>query len=139
VTSAPEAGPWPRKPATEKEPLVTWPRVAAVGAQRVLAFVVARGCQDSQIKVTQEEAIATAKEQVDFVPRDTQIRLLRQGIDRRPVWIVSLSIPIDADRGLFSRLALVRIDATSGEIDSVEEQETDRKAGQEQAGKSKQP
>ena len=81
----------------------------------VLAFVVSRGCQHDQIKVTQEEAVAIAQEQVDFDPDDTQVRLLRQGIDRHPFWIVSLSIP-SADGETYDELAVLRIDATSGEI-----------------------
>ena len=52
-----------------------------------------QACQDNQIKVTQDQAVALAKKQVDFEPENTQIRLLRQGLDRQPFWIVSLSIP----------------------------------------------
>ena len=88
----------------------TWPRVAVVAAVLVLAFVVSRSCQDAEIEVTQEEAVAMATEQVDFAPEDTQVRLLRQGIDRHPFWIVSLSIP-SADGETYAELAVVRIDA----------------------------
>jgi hypothetical protein len=76
--------------------------------------------------VTEEQAIATAEEQVAFAPEDTQIRLLRQGLDRRPFWIVSLSIPKGEGGDRFSRLALVHIDANTGEVTKVEEQERSR-------------
>jgi uncharacterized membrane protein YkoI len=85
-----------------------------VVAVLLFAFFVARSCQEDQIRITEEQAIATAERQVDFTPENTQIRLLRQGIDTRPFWIVSLSI---------SRLALVHIDANTGKVTKVEEQE----------------
>jgi hypothetical protein len=89
----------------------------------LFAFFVARGCQQDQVRITEQQAIATAEEQVDFVPEDTQIRLLRQGLDTRPFWIVSLSIPKGGSEGRFSRLALVHIDANTGKVTEVQEQE----------------
>jgi len=83
-----------------------------------VAFVAAQTCQKSQIRLDKNQAIAKAKQQVDFTPRRTQIRLLRQGITSEPFWIVSLSIPGDgANR--FRELAVVRIDANSGEVADV--------------------
>lgn len=114
MTSPGDAGGEPRSVASRKAP--TWPRVAVVGALLVLAFVVSRSCQASQIEVTQEEAVATAEQQVDFTPQNTQIRLLRQGLDRRPFWIVSLSIPFGDSEDSFRQLAVVRVDAITGEV-----------------------
>lgn len=85
----------------------------------LLAFFVARSCQQSQIRITKEQAIATAREQVDFRPENTQIRLLRQGLGRQPFWIVSLSIPRGEDEDGFSRLTLVRVDANTGKVEEV--------------------
>jgi hypothetical protein len=87
----------------------------------VLAFFVSRGCQQSQVRVTEEQAIAKAKEQVEFTPRRTQIRLLRQGINSRPNWIVSLSVP-DSEPDTFRQLAVVRVDANTGKIIDVQVQ-----------------
>jgi hypothetical protein len=84
----------------------------------VVAFIAAQTCQKSQIRVDKDQAIATAKERVDFTPRRTQIRLLRQGITSEPYWIVSLSIPTDRN-DVFRKLALVKIDANTGKVDSV--------------------
>jgi Peptidase propeptide and YPEB domain len=89
----------------------------------VLAFVVAQTCQKDQVRVSKEDAIATAERQIDFEPERTQIRLLRQGLNSRPNWIVSLSIPIgeiESDR--FSELAVVRIDANTGKVLDVKTQ-----------------
>jgi hypothetical protein len=102
----------------------TWPRVAVLGVLLVLCFVVAKTCQQSQIRFSQGEAIGIAKREVDFKPKLTQIRLLRQGLNRKPFWFVSLSIPVgrpdEPDR--FRRLTLVKVDANTGDVDSVDNQ-----------------
>ena len=90
-----------------------------IGGLLVVAFFVARSCQQSQIRITKEQAIATAKRQVDFRPENTQIRLLRQGITRQPFWIVSLSVPSPEGEDSFSRLAVVRVDANTGKVEEV--------------------
>ena len=86
-----------------------------------LAFAVSRGCQQSQIRITKEQAIATAERQIDFDPANTQVRLLRQGLSSEPFWVVSLSIPT-GQRDRFRQLAVVRIDANTGAVADVKEQ-----------------
>jgi hypothetical protein len=49
------------------------------------------------------------------------IRLVRQGITSEPFWIVSLSVAGDGEDE-FRELALVKIDANNGKIDSVRQQ-----------------
>ncbi len=90
----------------------------------LVAFVVAKSCQQAQIRFTQDQAIAIAKQHVDFKPKLTQVRLLRQGLSRKPFWFVSLSVPIgkpDQARK-FMHLSVVKIDANTGEVDSVDNQ-----------------
>jgi hypothetical protein len=81
----------------------------------VAAFVAAQTCQKSSIRFNKDQAIAKATQEVDFTPKRTQIRLLRQGVPSKPFWIVSLSRPGET-RGTFSELAVVRIDANSGKV-----------------------
>jgi hypothetical protein len=91
----------------------------------LLAFVVAQTCQKDQVRVTKDSAIATAKRQVDFTPTRTQIRLLRQGLNSRPNWIVSLSIPrkgASLNTQEFRELAVVRVDANNGKVVDVQVQ-----------------
>ncbi len=95
--------------------------MAVIVAVLVVAFIAAQTCQKSQIRVDKNRAIATAKERIDFTPQRTQVRLLRQGITSKPYWIVSLSIPTEQD-DVFRRLALVKIDANTGKVDSVKQQ-----------------
>ena len=84
----------------------------------VLAFVVAQTCQRSQVRFDKDQAIAKARAEVDFTPRRTQVRLLRQGINSNPFWIVSLSRP-GKTPDTFSALAVVRIDANTGKVADV--------------------
>jgi len=93
----------------------SWLRAGVLLGVLVLAFVVSRGCQQSQIRVTKDQAIATAEREVNFEPTRRQVRFLRQGLNSRPVWIVSLSIPRDQPDS-FSRLAVARVDANTGKL-----------------------
>jgi Peptidase propeptide and YPEB domain len=85
----------------------------------VLAFFVARNCQQEQVRLTEQQAIVIAERQVNFEPEQTQIRLLRQGLNSQPFWIVSLSIPGQRE-DTFRRLATVQIDAETGEVVDVD-------------------
>lgn len=99
----------------------TWGRILVLVALIVLSAFVARSCQQSQIRISKEQAIEIADRQVDFRPASTQIRLLRQGLNRKPFWFVSLSDPIGSathPRG-FTRIAIVQIDANTGSVENV--------------------
>jgi uncharacterized membrane protein YkoI len=89
-----------------------------------LAFVVSRSCQQDQVRITKEQAIQTAERQVDFEPTREQVRLLRQGLNSKAYWIVSLSIPRGdrLDTQDFRELAVVRIDANTGKVAEVKVQ-----------------
>jgi hypothetical protein len=82
-----------------------------------VAAVAAQTCQQSQIRIDQQQAIARAEQQVSFDPTRTQVRLVRQGINSRPIWAVSLSVPDGA--GGFSRLTVVEVDANTGKVEAV--------------------
>jgi hypothetical protein len=97
----------------------TWLRIGVIAAVLVLAFVVSQTCQKSSIRLDKNQAIAKAEAQVDFTPTRTQVRFLRQGLNSRPFWIVSLSRP-GKQEGTFSELAVVRIDANTGKVKDVQ-------------------
>ncbi len=87
----------------------------------VLAFFVARGCQQSQVRITKQQAVATATRAVDFEPRRTNVRLLRQGLNSKPYWFVNLSVPGSAE-GTVRRLSVVQIDANTGKVLEIDKQ-----------------
>jgi hypothetical protein len=95
-----------------------WVRPAVLVVVLALAFVAAQTCQKSQIRLDKNEAIAKAEDQIPFKPEHVQIRLLRQGFSSRPFWIVSLYVP-GRVQDTFSKLAVVRINANSGEVEDV--------------------
>jgi hypothetical protein len=99
----------------------TWLRVGVIVAVLLLAFAASQTCQKSSIRLDKDEAIAKATQQVDFKPTSTQIRLLRQGLTSKPYWVVSLSRPGKRE-GTFSALAVVRINANTGKVETVEQQ-----------------
>ena len=100
-----------------------WLRPVALVALLALTFVVAQTCQKSQTRLDKDQAIAKAEDQIDFTPQRTQIRFLRQGLSSKPFWVVSLSRPGKVE-GTFSELAVVRIDANTGKVASVKQQES---------------
>ena len=90
-----------------------------------LTFVASRSCQQDQIRISKEQAIATAERQVKFDPTRVQVRMLRQGLNSRPNWVVSLSIPEGravTPEQKFKELALVRVDANTGKVVDVKVQ-----------------
>lgn len=93
----------------------------ALGALFALTFVVAQTCQQRQIRISEERAVATARQAVDFRPSRTQVRLVRQGLNARPYWAVSLSVPQREGEG-FERLTTVRVDANTGKLAALNDE-----------------
>jgi len=85
----------------------------------LLIVFVARSCQASQVRISQTRAIDIARQQVNFQPKQTQIRLLREGLNSHPFWAVSLSIP---SGGGYRKLTVVRVDANTGTVAGVDDQ-----------------
>jgi hypothetical protein len=81
----------------------------------VICLAVAAGCQRHQVRITKETAIATATRQADFRPQRTQVRLVRQGLNGRPFWAISLSVPATSGKG-YERVAVARVDANTGKL-----------------------
>jgi hypothetical protein len=106
-----------------EEPPKTPPRVTRRGLIAFLVLlavtvVAAQSCQQSQVRVSKERAIATARPQAGFAPERTQVRLVRQGLDARPYWAVSFSVPAQSGDG-YARLTTVRVDANTGKIEAI--------------------
>ena len=102
-----------------RPPQRTWLRAGLIVVLFALTFVVAKGCQQSQIRITKEQAIASAERRVPFRPTSVQVRMLRQGLASRPLWIVSLSVPREGQPQVFDELAVVRVNANTGKVEDV--------------------
>lgn len=69
------------------------------------------------IAVEKEQAVELARQEIDFEPTQTTVRLLRQGFGGAPTWAVSFSIARSG--GGFERLTTVVVDATDGTVVEV--------------------
>jgi hypothetical protein len=87
----------------------------------VLALVVAQTCQQAQVRITQEQAIATAREEIRFTPEIVNVRLLRQGLRSKPYWFVNMSTRARDDETV-RNLVVVQVDANNGEVVDVDRQ-----------------
>jgi hypothetical protein len=112
---------------------IRWRPVIVLVVLFAITVVVARSCQQEQVRVSQATALATAREQIDFTPEQTQIRLVRQGLGSKPYWAVSFSIPRPSGNG-YERITTVRVDANTGKVAAVNVEKapgTDRRGGLE--------
>ena len=80
-----------------------------------ICLFAAQTCQRRQIRVSKEVAIVTATRAADFRPQRTQVRLVRQGLNGRPFWAISLSIPNKSGNG-YERVSVARVDANTGKL-----------------------
>ncbi len=97
---------------------ITWKPVAAIVVLVAVTYAVSQGCQQAQIRVSQAQAIATAREQIRFDATRTQIRFVRSGFGTSSYWAVSLAEP--APGGLvYKNLVVVKINANSGQVAEV--------------------
>jgi hypothetical protein len=92
--------------------------VAAVVALIAVTAIAAQSCQQAQVRVSKERAIATARAEAGFAPERTQVRLVRQGLTAHPYWAVSFSVPAASGDG-YAKLTTVRVDANSGTVAAV--------------------
>lgn len=111
----------PAEDPPQGPPRVTRGALLGVVALLAVTFVVAQSCQGSQVRLTKEQAIQRAQPQAGFTPQRTQVRLVRQGLDGRPYWAVSFSVPAASGDG-YARLTTVRVDADTGRIAAVNQE-----------------
>jgi hypothetical protein len=84
-----------------------------------VAFLASRSCAESGGRISQDEAVDIATEQVDFEPNRVQVRFFRSGIPSTGFWAVSLAL---VERGVSQRRALVVVRAADGKVSQVQEQ-----------------
>jgi hypothetical protein len=92
--------------------------VLAIAVLLAVTAVAAQSCQQSQVRLSEEQAIELALPRAGFEPERTQIRLVRQGLTGRPYWAISFSVPAASGDG-YAKLTTVRVDANTGEIEAV--------------------
>jgi hypothetical protein len=91
-----------------------WFRIAAVVVALIAALLFARGCGSEGRNVTDDEAVALAKEEATFTAERHQVRFVQQGIPAHPYWAVSLYD--QGPGGRTTRYEVYLVDATTGEV-----------------------
>jgi hypothetical protein len=88
--------------------------VALLAVGLVLVKVAGQG---GNSKIGKDDAVAIARQRIDFKPTGYQIRFIRRGIPSRGYWVASFYIR--KSTGGYSRVTVVLIDATSGQVTEV--------------------
>jgi hypothetical protein len=89
-------------------------RIAALAAVLLTAFLVTKSCARQQNEVSQDEAVAIAREHIAFTPDKMQVRYLPQGIPPVYYWAVSF-YTLNA-RGNPDQVEVVLVNATTGDV-----------------------
>jgi hypothetical protein len=92
-------------------------KVAIVLAVLLAAFIVSKSCGAVGDEISQEQAVAIAREQIDYEPERVMVRLLKRGLKSRPYWAVSLAT--FTDTGALERATVVVVDARTGEVGEI--------------------
>jgi hypothetical protein len=77
------------------------------------AALAARSCADTTPEISQDRAVEIAMGVKTFEPEDHQVRFLRQGVNSRGTWVVSL---YQGDPRQPTKVQVVLVDATTGEV-----------------------
>lgn len=88
-------------------------RIAAVTVVLLAAFLATKSCARHDNQISQDEAIAIARKEIEFVPDKVQIRYLPQGIPPVYFWAVSLYTLKD---GQPARVQVVLVNANTGAV-----------------------
>jgi hypothetical protein len=96
---------------------VTWSRVAFMVGLLAVGLVLVKVLGSGKPHVSQERAVAIARERIDFKAEDHQIRYIRRGIPSRGSWVVSFFIR--NPKGGYKRVTVVLVDAGTGKVTEV--------------------
>jgi hypothetical protein len=95
-------------------------RVAIVVVLLAAALLASRSCAGGANRVSQDEAVEIAKEQIAYEPNRVHVRFFRRGIPAVGTWAVSLSL---VKNGVVERQTLVVVGAGDGKVIEIQDQE----------------
>ena len=82
------------------------------------ALLVARSCGETDPRISQDQAVAIAEQELSFEPNDVRVRFLKRGLRQREFWLVGLGI--QRNDGSYARATNVLVDADTGEVAGIE-------------------
>jgi hypothetical protein len=83
----------------------------------VAAFLVSRGCQRSQARITEDQAVGIGQRAIDFRPQSHAVRMVLRGVPPKRFWAVSFWIR--DPKGGYRKLTVVLVDANTGKVTQV--------------------
>jgi hypothetical protein len=89
-------------------------RIAALVAVLVVAFIATKSCARQQNRISQDDAVAIARKQIDFEPSRYQVRYLPQGLPPVYYWAVNFS-KLD-ENGQVVHTKVVLVNANTGVV-----------------------
>ena len=90
------------------------PGVVVLVIALIGAFLVARGCQRSQVRLTKDQAVAIGQRYIDFKPQGHRIASIPRGVPPKRYWAISYFIRNGT--GGFKRCAQVILSANTGKL-----------------------
>lgn len=94
------------------------PGVLVLIAALVGAFFVSRGCQRSQVRLTEDQSVVVGERAIDFKPEGHTVRMVLRGVPPKRYWGVSYWIRNANGKG-YRKLSIVLVDANTGKVDKV--------------------
>ena len=95
------------------------PGVVVLILALVGAFLVSRGCQRTQVRISEEQAVVIGQRQLDFEPQGHTIRMVLRGVPPKRHWAVSYFIRTPSGAG-YRKLTVMLIDVNTGKVDVIE-------------------
>jgi len=96
------------------------PGVIVLVIALVGAFLVSRGCQRTQVRISEEQAVAIGQRQLDFEPQGHNVRIVQRGIPPKRYWAVSYFIRRPNGNG-YLKLTVLLIDVNTGKVEVIED------------------
>jgi len=96
------------------------PGVIVLVIALVGAFLVSRGCQRTQVRISEEQAVVLGERQLDFDPQGHNVRIVQRGIPPKRYWAVSYFIRRPNGNG-YLKLTVLLIDVNTGKVEVIED------------------
>ena len=91
-----------------------WFRIVAVLVVLFVAFVATKSCARQQNRISSDEAVAIAREEIDFEPTRHQVRYLPQGVP--PVYYWAVNFQRQNANGRVVETEVVLVNASTGQV-----------------------
>ena len=96
------------------------PGVIVIVVALVGAFLVSRGCQRTQVRISEAQAVVLGERQLDFDPQGHNVRIVQRGLPPKRYWAVSYFVRAPSGSG-YRKLTVMLIDVNTGKVDVIED------------------